>query len=271
MKLSAFIACGVLLALPASARADGARAKEDQPVHLAAGFDYMSVRTPEVTIARRRFTLSPEFSFGSRLTIAPTARLTSTSLDLREQDNLPLDLSLTLPWDPSIGSRAELRMVDVWRFRLSLRGEFEFPLSQNQVHIDSYTPKRELLIAPIDVDTLRNHVQVNHLWRSGSGSLVLSGRIGPVRPYAEFGVMAIDSSLALSPDRKAQSVLDAQKVRLDRFYQEGGVSPFYTIGAHVDLGKGFSVRLGGSYFTTGERSLFITEGAFVVPLDIVRF
>ncbi len=268
MKLSALVLGGVFLLIPASAHADGVDQETDRPVHLAAGFDVLSLRSSSISITRTRFTLSPEFTFGSRFLVAPLVRMSSTSFDLREQSNLPLDLSLTLPWEPSLGSRVEFRCPDVWRFRFTFRGEFEAPFAQNQVHIDSYTPKRELLAAPIDVDTLRNHVQVNHLWRTASSSLVLSAGIGPVRPYVEFGYMMIDSSLALSPDRKAQSVLEARKVRLDRFYQEGESSMFYNVGAHINFGNGFGARLGGAYVPYQDKRFLAGEATIVIPLDL---
>ncbi len=271
MKLSALVASGALVLIPASARADGVDGGGDRPMQLTTGFGIMSVHAPDLAVTRTRFTLSPEFTFSKRLTIAPTVRLHSMNLDLREKNGMPFDLSITLPWQPTFGARVDYDLVDASRFRLTLRGEFESPLSANEARIGSYTPKRELSTTPIDIDTLRNHVVATHLWRSASASVVASTRLGRFRPYLEVGYIVIDSALTVNFDSSAGTLLANANVHPDRFYSDGAAAPFYLAGTYLDIGKGFSLRLGGSYAAVAENKLLVGEAALVVPIDIPHF
>lgn len=271
MKLVASVLFTLLLLSTSTARAEPSAVEDGHPVRLATGFGVMSSRESDTSITRYRFTMGPEFSCGDRLTLAPFVRLSSTSIDLRQKNEMPFDLALTLPWQPTVGARADVRLFDAWKFRLTLRGEFEAPLGENQAHINSFSPKGELTKVPIDVDTIRNHVQVAHEWRSVSGSLVLSLDLGRFRPYVDVGYLVIDSSIVATFDKEASGLLADAKVRPNRFYNDGTHSIFYVAGTTVDLGKGFGLRLGGTLIPAGDKLFYAGEGAFLIPLDIPKF
>jgi hypothetical protein len=272
MKLVASVLFTLLLLFSSTARAEPSAPEDGHPVRLATGFGVMTSRDSDTSVTRYRFTMGPEFSYGDRLTLAPFLRMNSTTIELREKNDMPFDLSLTLPWQPTVGARADVRLFDAWKFRFTLRGEFETPISENRANINSFTAKGELAKVAIDADTIRNHVEVAHDWRAVSGSLVLSLDLGRVRPYVDVGYMVIDSSIVATFDQKAAGLLADAKVRPNRFYNDGTSSLFYIAGAQVDLGRGFGFRLGGTFIPAGDDKFFYAgEGAFVIPLDIPKF
>lgn len=272
MKLFAvFPLAAGLLFLASSAHAEGATDEEGRRARLAASVGVMSSHDKENSVIRNRFTLSPEFAFGGRLIVAPLIRLNSTMIGLRESNGLPFNLSLALPWQPTLGARADYRLFDVWRLSFNLRGEFESPLGENQARIESYVPKRMLVQVPIDIDLLRSHVQIDHLWRSASGSLMISARIGRFRPFVELGYMVIDSSLMVTFDKQTSSLLASAKVHPNRFLNNGISSPFYMAGLHVDLGRGFQLRLGGALFAYDDMRFLAAEGTLAIPIGIPGF
>jgi hypothetical protein len=271
MKLVVSAIAALLLLVSSTARAEPSAAGDGSPVRLATGFGVMSSRESDTSVTRYRFTMGPEIACGDRLTLAPFLRMNSTTIDLREKNDMPFDLSLTLPWQPTIGARADVRLFDAWKFRLTLRGEFEAPLGENRANINSFSAKGELAKVPIDVDTIRNHVEVQHEWRSVSGSLVLSLDLGRFRPYVDVGYMVIDSSIVATFDKDASRLLADAKVRPNRFYNDGTSSLFYVAGTSIDLGKGFGLRLGGTIIPAGDKFFYAGEGAFLIPLDIPKF
>ena len=149
----------------------------DFAIRLETGFGGLWSSTPETEITQLRFTLAPEITYRGTFFIAPMVRMTQTTIGLRQTDALPFDASLSLPWQPSLGARVGLHLFRYRWFRMSVRGEFEFPLGGNEAYVSSFTPRGVLTDVPIDVVTLRNHVRVSHNWRSVMAALTLAADV----------------------------------------------------------------------------------------------
>lgn len=256
---------------PLSALADDRDPEDVKPVRAVVGFGSIAMRDKEVYLLRNRFHLGGEFSHETRLTISPFVRLYSTTIDLHEKDDLPLDLSLNLPWQPVAGGSIEYLLWRLPRFMLSIRGTFETPLAENEATLDEYIPHGTLKDAPIDIDTLRQHVTVRHMWRGASASLIATGVFGPFRPKVEVGYLLLDSSLAVDFDETASTLLKTAQVNPDRFYDDGVSTPYYAAGLDIELALGFAIRFAGTVIPTGEKLFIAAEFGVVVPIDVIEF
>ncbi len=270
MKLFAgFGLTAALCIIPAAARADPpGTPRSDYSARLEAGFGAWTSRQSDTTVSQYRFTLAPEFAWRDTLTVAPMLRMTTTSIDLRQKDGMPFDASLSLPWQPSLGLRLGVTALRFHWFRLGFRGEVEFPLGENDAYVSSFTPRGEIAGLPIDVDTLRNHVQVRHLWSSAMGAVTLGGQFGRFRPYVDLGYMYIQSRLSVNFDAEANGLLNDAHVNPQRFYDSGTSTFYYMLGTDVDLGRGFGLRLTTTLLPTGDRLFFAAEGSIFVPFDL---
>lgn len=243
----------------------------DLAMRLETGFGGLYSNSDETQIGQLRFTLAPEFTYRGTFFIAPMVRMTQTSIDLRQMDSMPFDASLSLPWQPSLGARVGMHLFRYRWFRMSVRGEFEFPLGENQAYVSSFTPRGTLTDVPIDVDTLRNHVRITHNWRSIMGVVTLGADVSWWHPYIDLGVLSLDSRLAVDFDSEAAALLSSADVNPERFYGDTTTTFFYTVGSRFDLGRGFGLKLHATLLPTSDRILFMGETALVVPLDFSSF
>lgn len=254
-----------LLSLPAPVSAADGEAEDVPPARIAAGFGAMAHSEKEVYLLRERFHLGAEFSIG-RLTLSPFVRMYATSIDLHGKDDLPFSLTISLPWQPVLGTGIEYRLWESRLFFLSLRGEFESPFSENKATLEGYRPDSEFASVPIDGDTLRQHVTVLHLWRGGSASVHAGMILGRIRPRIELGYMSFESSISASFDDTVKPLLDAADVHPDRFYANGASSFYYATGADVHLGDGFALRGSGTVIPVGGEVFVTAELLLIVPI-----
>lgn len=243
------------------------RSVPEYGIRLETGFGGLWSNASDAQITQLQFTIAPEFTYRGTFFIAPMLRMTQTTIDLRENPDLPFDASLSLPWQPSLGARVGLHLFRYRWFRMSVRGEFEFPLGLNEAHVTSFTPRGALTDVPIDVDTLRNHVTVTHNWRRVAGVLTLSADVAWWHPYVDLGVLSIESRLAANFDPEATELLRTAEVNPQRFYDNSVTTFYYAVGSRFDLGRGFGLRVNATLLPASDNMLFAADGAFIVPLD----
>ena len=270
MKLIAAAAFVAALCASSVARAQGSAPAPDLSARLEGGFGTWISRGGDTNVLQMRFTIAPEFSYMNRLRIAPFIRMTTTDIDLLQKNGLPFDASLSLPWQPSLGTRLSVDMVQFWRLHLIAMGEFEFPLTQNRAWLSSFTPRGELADTHVNIDSLRNHVAVDHQWRTVQGNLRLMGDFGWWHPFVDLGYMYVDSRLAVRFDGEASQLLSTANVTPDRFYNSGESTFFYMLGSQFDLGRGFGLRINTTFLPTDTRIFFAGEASLLVPLDFGR-
>lgn len=267
MKLIAALAFAAAFGASSVANAQEPRpTPPDFSARLETGFGTWVSRGSDTNVLQMRFTLAPEFSYRNRLRVAPFIRMTTTDIDLMQKNGLPFDASLSLPWQPSLGARVSVDMVQFWRLHLIAMGEFEFPLGENRAWLSSFTPRGEIANAPVNIDSLRNHVAVDHQWRSVQGNLRLLGDFGWWHPYVDLGYMYIDSRLAVTFDAEASQLLATAHTTPDRFYNSGESTFFYMLGSEFDLGRGFGLRLNATLLPTSDRVFFAGEANLLIPL-----
>lgn len=293
--IRAFLALAATLCLSRTASADGTPAASPPPsapppaasegvvlpwrepnvpdlaMRLETGFGGLYSNESDTEITQLRFTLAPEFTYRGTFFIAPMVRMTQTSIGLRQIDSMPFDASLSLPWQPSLGARVGMHLFRYRWFRMSVRGEFEFPLGENQAYVSSFTPRGTLTDVPIDVDTLRNHVRITHNWRSIMGVVTFGADVAWWHPYVDVGVLSLDSRLAVDFDSEAAALLSSADVNPERFYGSATTTFFYMVGSRFDLGRGFGLKVHATLLPTSDRVLFMGETALVVPLDFSSF
>ena len=265
MKPIAGIVFAAALACAKTARADDTSVPS---AHLETGFGTWVASGTDNSIHQTRFTLAPVFDFKNRLRLAPFVRLTTTDVELLQKNNMMFDASLALPWQPSLGGRFSYDVIKAWRLHFILVGEFEFPLGENRGRIDSFTPKGQIADQHIDLETLRNHVTIDHRWNSFQGALRVKGDFGWWHPYVDVGYMSISGRLAVNFDSTAISLLKNANISPDRQYDASGKSLFYMIGSEFDLGKGFSIRLNGTVLPSANSAFYAGEVYFVFPLNL---
>lgn len=269
MKLTAAVAFVATLGISSVASAQETHAPPpDFSARMEAGFGTWVSRGGDTNVLQMRFTLAPEFSYRDRLRIAPFIRMTTTDIDLLQKNGLPFDASLSLPWQPSLGARISVDMVQFWRLHLIAMGEFEFPLGQNRAWLSSFTPRGELADTHVNIDSLRNHVAVDHQWRTVQGNLRLLGDFGWWHPYIDLGYLYVDSRLAVNFDGEASELLSTANVTPDRFYNSGDSTFFYMLGSEFDLGRGFGLRINATFLPTADRVFFAGEANLLVPLNL---
>jgi len=270
MKLAAGFGLLAVLCFPLSARAEGDDTTDGgNRLRLETGFGILTSQSDDTGITQMHVGFAPEFTFGGgRFTIAPFFAMGTTSIDLRQKGGMPFDTSLTLPWQPSLGARLGVRLFRYEWFDLSLRGEFEFPLSENSAYISSFTPQGDLAALDIDIDTLRNHVTVSHLWTRAAVTARLGAHVGWWHPYVDVGLLHIDSRLAVQFDEEALALLNGADVSPDRYYSDSYSSFYYLVGSDFDLGHGFGLRVGVTLLPTDNSVFFRAEAGLLIPISL---
>lgn len=271
LLLGLWLFAAVLL-VPLAAHAQETPPPRDFSARFETGFGAWTSRTPETSVFQYRFTLAPEFAYRDIVRIAPIFRMTGTNIDLRQKDGMPFDSSLTFPWQPSLGLRLHLQMLHYHWFRMGLRGEVEFPLGENSAWISSFTPRGEIADAPIDVETLRNHVNVGHQWTTSLAAVTLAADVGVWRPFVDVGLIHISSRLSVDFDAEATTLLRDVDVSPKRFYNSGDTSFYYLLGSEFTLPHGFGLRLGATLLPGGnDRWFFAGEGSVFIPMNFGSF
>jgi hypothetical protein len=274
MKPRTWFVFAVAMTAASAARAEGPTAGAAPPpiAKLDVGFGITELRQDDTHVRQSRLTIAPEFSLGHDVSITPLVRLTTTSIDLLQKDSMPFDASLSFPWQPSLGARLSYGIVHYKWFRLELNGEFEVPLGQNRAWLSSFTPRGAISQLDVNVDTLRNHVTVDHDWRTFMATTRVQGDFGRFHPYVDMGFLMMSGRLAVNFDSTAISLLQTANFSPDRFYDSGSSSPYYMLGLKVDLGKGFALRASGMVLPwTDDKMFYSAEGAVVIPLDFIHF
>lgn len=265
MKPIAGIALVAALVFAKEARADDTSASS---VRLETGFGTWVSHGSDSNLRQTRFTLAPEFDYANKLRLAPFVRMTDTEIDLLQKNDMSFDASLSLPWQPSLGARVSYDVFQAWRLHFILVGEFDIPLGENRARIESFTPRGKIADQQIDLEALRNHVTIDHRWRTLQGALRVKGDIGWAHPYVDLGYMSIDGRLAVNFDQTSSTMLKGANLSPDRHYDAGGNSFYYMVGTEIDLGKGFQLRLNGTMIPTGSRTFYAGEAFLVIPLNL---
>lgn len=269
MKPLTLFVFAIALTMASAARAEEPTVSTDRSsANLEVGYGMTHFREDDNRIRQSRLTLAPEFLLGSRLRLAPIMRMTTTSIDLLQKNSMSFDASLSFPWQPSLGSRLSYNAVDYGRLHLDIIGEFEVSLGQNRAWLSSFTPRGDIAKLDINVDTLRNHVTVDHDWRTMQLTARLRGDFGRFHPYVDLGYLSMNGRLAVNFDGTATGMLRDAKLSPNRFYDNGSSSLYYMVGMKIDLGKGIAFRAAGTLLPASDYTIYVGEATLIFPLDI---
>jgi hypothetical protein len=242
---------------------------EEHEFRLGSTFGGLSLQADKYRMTNFDFAFTPEYEWREMLVLTGILRLTDSKIGMLQPGGMPFDAQLSLPWQFSIGMGARFRVFRHEYVDLSLYGEFELPLGQNEASIDSVALKGETaMLFPNAGETVRKHVTITHLWRRLAVGGTVRGHFWRFRPYIDLGFISNESRIMVSFDQEAMDLLDQAKISPERFYDNGQSTFFYAVGTDFEIWNG--IRLGisttalpinGGFFFTGHVGL-------VVPIDL---
>ena len=235
---------------------------------LGTNFGMMYSQSDKYRLTSYQLLFAPEYEWDGRLVVTGLLRMTTTKIDMHGTDAMPFDASLSLPWQVSLGAGFRYR---VWRHRLvdfSLFGQFEFPLNDNTADIDSFKLYGDAAQYMPDIDVLRKHAEVKHLWRRLSIGTTVRGHFGRWRPFLDLGYVNGQNRIVATFDQQASDLFAQAKISPKRFYDNDQSSFFYAAGTDVDVGAGIRLHLIMTVLPTGGGVYAQGEIGIVVPISI---
>ncbi len=169
--------------------------------------------------------------------LIPTVRLTS------EQPDAPAPLPMLVPTRPR-DDEPPLRMMSgsfSLYSALSANGNF--------LHGELTLPALNFALGMTLVSkTFGNFVSMEKDWRTSQGLLRLHADIGKVHPFVEGSFLSIDPRIiaAILPDLDPSAPIREDRRQAELLSATATRSPYWFGGLTFDLGRGFTVSIGGT-------------------------
>ena len=228
----------------------------------------MHTRTEKYVLSQYSLLFTPEYEWRERLVLTALLRMSTASLTMKGPDGMPFDATLSLPWQVSLGAGVRYRVWSHKYVDLSLFGEFEFPLGENEAHIDSFELKGDAAAFVPDTEVLRSHIKVRHLWRRIHVGTTARGHFGRWRPFIEVGYVNGENRITASFDQEATDLFNQANITPKRHYDNDQSSFMYSLGTDVDVGYGIRLKAVATVIPLSD-GVFVTGNlGIIVPIDI---
>lgn len=235
---------------------------------LGTSYGMMYSKSDKYRLYTHNILFTPEYEWDGRLVVTGLLRMTTATINMHGAIETPFDVQLSLPWQVSIGAGLRYR---VWRHKyvdFSIYGEFEFPLTENRADIDSFELYGDAAQYMPDVDTLRRHTEVRHLWRRLSVGTTVRGHFGRWRPWIDLGYVNAQNRIVATFDKEASDLFAQAKISPKRFYDNDQSSFSYAIGTDVDVSYGIRLRISATAVPTSDGVYAQGEIGLVIPISI---
>jgi hypothetical protein len=276
MRFTTALIFAATAVLPSTAKAeDGAGTATSTPAaaptpdefRLGTSFGALVSTSDKYTINSYNVLFAPEYEWEGRLVFTGLFRLTTASIGMVGPESMPFDAKLSLPWQFSLGSGVRVRLYRHKYFDVSLYGSFEFPLGENKASLDEFRYKGDKAEFVPELDTLRRHTEVRHVWRRLEAGATLRGHFGRWRPYIDLGYVNAMNRLVASFDDEATELFAQAEFSPDRFYNKDQSTFFYAVGTDVDVSGGIRLRISTTLIPMSDGVFFSGELGVILPIE----